>query len=116
MTNINHTTETLPTGTVRHTYNGGPFAMTVFDRRENQTHDFSTVIIRPVGHTYIEVSVMPGLNDADHYRLETRTSSRPLDLEILIADATTARDVIHDFRGILLNDHQITTSLNGKRP
>ena len=115
MTNIYHTTETLDNGTVRHTYSGGPFAMTVFDRRENQTHDFSTVIIHPVGHTYIKVNVMPGLDPGEpDYLLETRLPSRPCDLEILIEDATIARDVLHDFREILLNDHQITTTLNGK--
>lgn len=117
MTNIDHTTETLPTGTVRHTYNGGPFAMTVFDRRENQNDDFSTVIIRPVGHTYIRVGVMAGMDPGDpDYLFETRLPSRPCDLGILIEDAAIARDVLHDFREILLTNHEITTTLNGGRP
>lgn len=115
MTNIDHTTETMNNGTVRHTYTIGPFTMIVLDRRESEHSGTSHVAIRVKGHTYINVGVMPGLDpDEPDFLLETRLPSRPCDLEILIEDATTARDVLHGFREILLNDHQITTTLNGK--
>lgn len=107
MTNINHTTETMDSGTVVHTYTSGPFKMIV----STPAH----VKIRVVGHTYIRVGLMPGLDPGEpDYLIETTLPSRPCDLEILIEDSKIARDVLHDFREILLNDHQITTTLNGK--
>ncbi|MGC3905718.1 hypothetical protein ACYB2S_13845 [Corynebacterium variabile] len=115
MTNINHESETLDNGTVRHTYSGGPFAMTVFDRRESKNSEPSHVNLRTAAGAMVAATAYPGLDPGEpDYLIETRTSSRDCDLEILIEDATIARDVLHDFREILLNDHEITTTLNGK--
>lgn len=113
--NIEHTTDTLSTGTVRHNYTGGPFLMTVFDRRESKSSAPSHIRLRTDSGALIAATTYPGLDpDEPDYLIETRTSSRDCDLESLIEDAAIARDVIHAFREILLNDHQITTSLNGK--
>ncbi|WP_041629854.1 hypothetical protein [Corynebacterium variabile] len=115
MTNIDHTAETLYNGTVYHNYIGGPFEMEVFDRRASDNSNPSYIRLSIKRHAYINVGVTerPFLDEPD-YLIETRTSSRDCDLETLIEDAAIARDVIHAFREILLNDHQITTSLNGK--
>lgn len=113
--NIDHTAETLYNGTVYHSYIGGPFEMDVFDRRGSGNFNPSYVRLSTEGHTYINVGVTEGLFlDEPDYRIETRLPSSPCDLESLIEDSAIARDVIHAFREILLNDHQITTSLNGK--
>lgn len=118
-TNINRTTKTLPTGTISHVYTGGPFVMTVFDRRESKNYKQSHVNLRTANGAMVAAMVAatayPGLDpDEPDYLIETRISSLECDLEILIEDAAIARDVLHDFREILLNDHQITTTLNGK--
>lgn len=115
MTNLDRAAETLSNGTVRHTYTSGPFTMVVFDRRESKNSDPSHVNLRTDSGALVAATAFPGLDPDDpDYVIETRTPSRNCDLVALIMEATTARDVLHDFREILLNDHEITTTLNGK--
>lgn len=116
--NIEHTAETLGNSTVWHTYTSGVFTMIVLDRRESESSAPSHVNMSVADESLIEVSAIEelGLDDPD-YTIVTwvKNKSRGFyDLDDVINDATAARDVIHDFRQILLTNHQITTTLNKK--
>lgn len=108
MTYIDHTTQTLPNGTIHHNYVIGSFTMTVFDRHEWENPEPSHINIRTDTGAKLIVTAMPDLNPGEADYL-------PCDLGVLIENTVTANDAINNFREILLNNHGIATTLNGKR-